>query len=196
MIKSIISLMFLVTLSSNSVLAHADGPGVTSAKIIELTAHRIDRLVTLGKIDNSFLKKLEKMEVTIVTNQAPIYYKVLVSQTQPGQGLPQQLEIFFNDDGKPLSFQLIAGGTSGPDMAWPDKDAVSLSENALHFVLENNKDPKVALFDKGVTTFVLTKGIYNGEVVARGQLVSSLTSEKLNIYIKLDGTYLTSELIP
>ena len=39
--------------------AHPNGPGVTNAKAIELSAHRIDRLVALGKIDASFLKNLE-----------------------------------------------------------------------------------------------------------------------------------------
>ena len=47
-------------LISMTVFAHDGGPGVTNAKAIELSAHRIDRLVTLGKIDASFLKKLEK----------------------------------------------------------------------------------------------------------------------------------------
>ena len=183
-------------LISVSVLAHAGGPGVTSAKAIELSAHRIDRLVTLGKIDASFLKKLEMMEVVVVQNQAPVYYKVKVSQTKPAQGLPQQLEISYDEDGKPLSFQLVAGGAAGPDLAWPDKDAGSLTENALHYILENNTDPKVALFDKAATSFTLTKGNLKGEVVARGQVTSSLTTEKLNIYVKLDGTFISAEVLP
>ncbi len=175
--------------------AHPNGPGVTNAKAIELSAHRIDRLVALGKIDASFLKNLEKMEVIVVQNQAPVYYKVRVSQTQPAQGAPQQLDISYDDDGKPLSFQVIAGGVAGPNMGWPDKDAGSLSENSLHYVLENNADAKVALFDKGALSFVLSKGILNGQPVARGQMTSSLTNEKLNIYVKLDGTFISAEIV-
>lgn len=176
--------------------AHPNGPGVSNAKAIELSAHRIDRLVALGKIDASFLKKLEKMEVAVVQNQAPVYYKVRVSQTAPAQGLPQQLDISYDDDGKPLSFQVIANGVAGPDMAWPDKDAGSLTENALHYVLENNADPKVALFDKGAVSFTLSKGTLNKVDVARGQMTSSLTTEKLNIYVKLDGTFISAEIVP
>jgi hypothetical protein len=182
----------LVSISS---FAHPNGPGVTNAKVIELSAHRIDRLVTLGKIDASFLKNLEKMEVTVEQNQAPTYYKVRVSQTQPAQGAPIQLDISYDEDGKPLSFQLIAGGVAGPDASWTDKDAGSLAENALHYILENNADAKVALFDKGVTSFTLSKGTLNGETVARGQAISSLTTDKLNIYLKLDGTLISTEVV-
>lgn len=182
-------------LNTSLVFAHPNGPGVTNAKAIELSAHRIDRLVTLGKIDASFLKNLEKMEVTVVQNQAPVYYKVRVTQTQPAQGNPMQLDISYDEDGKPLSFEVIAGGATGPDAGWTDKDAGSLAENALHYILENNTDAKVALFDKGVTSFTLTKGTLNGETVACGQAISSLTTDKLNIYLKLDGTLISAEIV-
>lgn len=175
--------------------AHPNGPGVTNAKAIELSAHRIDRLVALGKIDASFLKNLEKMEVTVVQNQAPVYYKVRVSQTKPAQGAPMQLDISYDEDGKPLAFQVIAGGVAGPDAGWTDKDAGSLAENALHYILENNTDAKVALFDKGATSFTLSKGTLNGETVARGQAISALTTDKLNIYVKLDGTLISAEVV-
>lgn len=182
-------------LLSASSFAHPNGPGVTNAKAIELTAHRIDRLVTLGKIDASFLKNLEKMEVAVVQNQAPVYYKVRVSQTQPEVGAPLQLDISYDDDGKPLSFEVIANGITGPDAGWTDKDAGSLAENALHYILENNADAKIALFDKGISSFTLTKGSLNGEIIARGQALSTLTTDKLNIYLKLDGTFISAEVI-
>ncbi len=178
-----------------SVLALPTGPSVTNAKVTELSAHRIDRLVALGKIDASFLKNLEKMEVTVVQNQAPVYFIARVSQTQPAQGAPLQLNISYDQDGKPLSFQIIAGGITGPDAGWTDKDAGSLAENALHYILENNSDAKVALFDKGISSFTLTKGTLNGETIARGQALSTLTTDKLNIYVKLDGTLISAEVI-
>lgn len=190
-----IILIVSTTLLTIAAFAHPNGPGVTNAKTIELSAHRIDRLVTLGKIDPSFLKNLEKMEVTVVQNQAPVYYKVRVTQTQPAQAAPMQLDISYDDDGKPLSFEVIAGGVVGPDAGWTDKDAGSLAENALHYILENNTDAKVSLFDKGVTSFTLSKGTLNGETVARGQALSALTTDKLNIYLKLDGSLISAEIV-
>lgn len=177
-------------------LAQAAGPSITLAKAAELSAHRIDRLVTLGKIDASFLKNLEKIEVAVVANQAPVYFKARVSQTKPAAGNPMQIDISFDQDGKPLAYQLVSGGVAGPEAGWSDIDSVTLIENCLHYILENNGDTKVALFDKSLTNITLTKGTLNGQTIARGQAVSGLTTEKLNVYLNLDGTFVSAKVIP
>ena len=194
-LKKLITSLAVLTMSL-AVSAHPGGPGVTSAKVLELSAHRIDRLVTLNKIDASFLKRLARIEVVAVENQAPVFYKVRVSQSQPATGKPMQLDISFDEDGKPLAFQPVAGGVAGPEMGFTDKDAGSLTENSLHYILENNTAGKVALFDKGASSMTLSKQTLNGELVARSQVTSTLTSEKLNIYLKLDGTFISAEVIP
>jgi hypothetical protein len=186
-LKSIVALIATVSIAFPS-HAHEDGPGVSSAKVMELSAHRIDRLVTLGKIDAGFLKKLEKMQVTITTTEAPIYYKVLISQTQPPQGEPQRLLINYDEDGKPLSYQVQSGGVDGPDYGWPDKDAGSLAENSLHYVLENNADAKISLFDKSAKDFTIKMIKDGADTLAAVQILSALTTEKLNIILKMDGT--------
>lgn len=192
--------MFLVIsgflMMSFGITAQAVVATVSNAKVIELSAHRIDRLVSLSKIDASFLAKLAKMEVTVVQNQAPVAFKVMVSQTAPAQGKPMQVEISFDSAGKPLAFQVIAGGVAGPDAGWTGKDAGSLAENALHYVLENSNTAKVPLFDKSGTSLTLSKQTLNGQTVARGQVLSSATTEKLNIYLKLDGTFISAEVVP
>ncbi len=193
--KKIFTMISFLCLSS-AALAHPGGPGATNAKAIELSAHRVDRLVALSKIDGSFLKKLDKIEVVVVQNQAPVFYKTTVSQTQPAQGKPIQLEIALDEDGKPLSFQLVANGVAGPEVAWSGKNAGQLTENALHYVLENATVGKVALFDKSATSFTLSLQTKDGQSVARGQVLSSATTEKLNIYLKLDGTFISAEVVP
>lgn len=176
--------------------AHPSGPGASNAKAIELSAHRIDRLVSLGKIDAKFLKNMEKIELVVVANEAPVFYKVKVSQTKPNAGKPIQVEIAMDEDGKTLSYQVVAGGVAGADPQFSDKDAASLSENALHYVLENTNQGKVALFDKGASSFTLSKLTLNGASVVLGQLTSTLTTEKLNIYLKQDGTFINAEVVP
>lgn len=183
-------------LITGSVMAHPGGAGASNAKAIELSAHRIDRLVALSKIDGSFLKKMSKIQVTVVQNQAPVFYKTVVSQTQPAQGKPMQVEISLDEDGKPLAFQLLAGGVAGPDQGFTDKNAGELTENALHYVLENAANGKVALFDKSATSVTLTTATKNGQAAALVQVISSATTEKLNIYLKLDGTLISAEVVP
>ncbi|MFV8257902.1 hypothetical protein ACNQKP_08850 [Bdellovibrio bacteriovorus] len=184
----------LMSFLSLDVVAHENGPGVSNAKVAELAAHRIDRLVTLGKIDASFMGRLDKMEVVVV-NSAPVYYMVVVSQTPPTQGAPLQLEISFDDDGKPLSYKAIPGGVAGPDYGWSVKDAVSLSENALHYVLENTNDARVALFDKGLKSFEIKKGTWNGQEVVVGKMTSDLSAENLLVYLTLDGSFVAAEFV-
>ena len=176
-------------------LAHSDGPGVTKAKAIELSAHRVDRLVALKKIDASFLKKLDTIDVIVVENQGPVYYKTRVSQTKPTQGNPMQLEISLDEDGKPLAFQIIPNGVAGPDMAWPDKNSVELTENALHYVLENASDAKIVPFDTAAVSITLSKTILEKQTVVVGQVSSSTTTDKLNIYLNFDGTFISAEVV-
>ncbi len=183
-------------LISSTTFAHADGPGVTKAKAIELAAHRVDRLVALKKIDASFLKRLSSIEVIVVENQAPVYYKTRVSQTTPAEGNPMQLEISLDEDGKPLAFLVIPNGVAGPDMGWPDKNSVELTENALHYVLENVSDAKIAPFDTAATNVTLSKTVLNKQTVVLGQISSSATTDKLNVYLKFDGTFISAEVVP
>ena len=168
---------------------------VSKAKIAELSAHRIDRLVALNKIDRNFLTRLEKIEVTAV-NQPPVAFKSRISQVQPPSGQPLQLDLSFDQDGKALAFQPVAGGVAGPDPQWPGIDPGSLTENALHNVLENATDAKMKTFYEGLTSFTLSKGDIRGTTVARAQIQSSLTTERLNVYLSPDGTFISAEVVP
>lgn len=168
---------------------------VTPAKVAELAAHRIDRLVTLGKIDAAFSTRVEKIEV-MAAGPAPVAFKSVISQTQPAQGAPIQLEILFDAAGKPLSFKVVAGGVAGPDPKWTGKGPVSLFENSLHEVLENADDAEIAPFNTGLTSVTLVKGTFNGMEMSRAQVISSATTKKLNVYLMLDGSFMSSEIIP
>lgn len=176
--------------------AQEAAPGIVKAKAVELTAHRVDRLVSLNKIDSSFLAKSAKMEVTIVQNQAPAYYKVRVTQTQPASGEAMQMDVVYDGNGKPLSYAVLPGGSAGPDEGWSGVDAITLMENGLHYVLENGeKDANVKPFYTALTTITLAKGQLSGKTVARTQMKSSESALTLNVYVNLDGTFISAEFI-
>lgn len=183
-------LFTLMALAPLSVFAQ-----VTPAKVAELTAHRIDRLVTLGKIESTFNTRLERVQIT-TAGPAPIAYRSLVSQTQPAAGAPKQLEILFDATAKPLSFKVILGGVAGPDPKWTGANAVTLFENSLHKVLESAKDAQIGPFYTGLTTVTLIHGSVKGMEMARSQVTSSNTTKKLNIYLMLDGSFMSTEIIP
>ncbi len=191
-----ITVLFSTMLLSLTAVAHPGGPGVSVAKAAELSAHRVDRMVALGKLDAAFLKKIEKIEASPVQNQAPVFYKVRVSQTAAGGAAPIQVDMTFDEDGKPLASQNVAGGSAGPDYAWPGVDSITLIENSMHYVLDNTANAQIAPYDKGFTQVTLTKGTYKGQQVARGQISSSLAAQKLNVYLGFDGTVLGTEFVP
>lgn len=171
-------------------------PGIVKAKAVELTAHRVDRLVSLSKIDSSFLTRAAKMEVSVVQNQAPAYYKVRVSQTQPASGEAMQMDVVYDGNGKPLSYNVLPDGNAGPDEGWTGVDSITLMENGLHYVLENGeKNAKVKPFYTALTTIKLTKGQLDGKTVARTEMKSSESALTLNVYVNLDGTFISAEFV-
>ena len=195
--KSILFALAIGILTATQItFAQEAAPGIVKAKAVELTAHRVDRLVSLNKIDSSFLTKAAKMEVSVVQNQAPAYYKVRVTQTQPSSGEAMQMDVVYDGNGKPLSYTVLPGGNAGPDEGWTGVDAITLMENGLHYVLENGeKDANVRPFYTALTTITLSKGQLNGKPVARTQMKSSESALTLNVYVNLDGTFVSAEFI-
>jgi hypothetical protein len=168
---------------------------VTPGKIAELTAHRIERLVQINKISPAFDTMLEKVEVSVVTGQAPVAFKSVTSQSQPATGSAIQLELLFDATGKPLSFKEVAG-VAGADPKWPTANAQALYESATHFLDDNKADPKISPFYAGTTTLVLAKGKLQGMDVCRVQISATTTASKLNVYLMLDGMVMSSEIVP
>lgn len=179
-------LLTAALIGSSLAFAHND-PTISTAKIAELSAHRADRLVALGKIDAAFVQKIDHIEVTKLSSGAAAY-KSIVTQTQPQTGTPLQLELQFDHDGKPLSFKVLAGGTAGPDTGWSPKSAGELVENGMHYVIDNSANATVAPYFNDFTNLVLVKGTLGGKDVALLQVTASSQAKPLNIYVNLDGT--------
>ncbi len=169
---------------------------ITNASIIELSSHKIDRLINLKKIDGTFRTKIERIEVSLISNQPPYVYRSLISQTKPLQGNPIQLEILFDKDGNALTYKVLPNGVPGVDKNWPGKDALELSENPMHYVLANSTNPQINPFFTDASSLTLIRGTLAGQDVAQGQLTSYKTKSTLNIYIKLDGTFISYEIMP
>ena len=185
-------IIMAVAMASSTSWAQA----VSKAKIAELSAHRVERLVTLGKIDSTFNTRLERIDATAVGGN-PVAFTSLVSQTQPASGKPMQLQLSWDKDGKPLAYQVVAGGVAGPDPQWPDADAVTLAEDSLHYVLDNAAtDPKILQFYNGFTFLVLTKGSLGGKLVSQAHIESTQTTDKLLIYLNTDGAFNSKNIVP
>ncbi|MES3038381.1 MAG: hypothetical protein V4736_10785 [Bdellovibrionota bacterium] len=183
-LATIMALLPMTTLAQNA----------SSAKVAELAAHRVDRLVTTGKIDAGFAKRLERIDVS-AASPAPAAFKVLVSQTKPLQGLPIQVEMVFDVAGKPLSFKAIPGGVAGADPGYDGgKNAVTLFENSLHQIIDSANDANIAPFANGLTSVILTKVNQDGMIMSKAQVKSSATPSKLNVYLMLNGAFMSKDI--
>ncbi len=185
----LLAVSFLFLFSSFSAFS-AEDPRITTGKIAELAVHRIDRLVTLKKIDPQFLNRLETIDVT-KPQGTPEAYRAVVSQTTPASGAPLQLTLTFDANGKFISFTPVEGGTAGADPAWSPKDPATLMENAMHFVLENTAKQEIEPYFLSMTRATLGKTIYREESVAVVKFSTSAQAQTLNVYLKMDGKFIT-----
>ncbi|MFA6239127.1 MAG: hypothetical protein WC635_17440 [Bacteriovorax sp.] len=184
----LISLVFVSL--SNSVLLAADTASVTLGKVVELGCHRLERLVTLGKIDESFLTKINSIQITKLQPTKPTdpSFKVVVTQYSGADGTANQVDLMMDANGKGIAQTLRAGADAQNAPVWNDKDAVSLVENSLHYIFESN-DSEIKLFVTGLS-YLRLKQVNNdrGEKSARVQMNSTDSSKILEITMKEDGT--------
>jgi len=193
--KKFILPLFLV-LSISTSFADVEST-IAPARAAELSSHRIERLVNLKKIDGTFISKLHTIELQKLTkNQVtdPAYLST-VSQYAGTDGTKNQVEIFFDDQGKALSFNVKSGSAAANSPVWPDKDPSTLVENGLHFVLENNETKaEVKPFHTGFTSMTLSKGTRGGHDVAVVKITSKETQSDLYVYLKMDGSFEAYEI--
>lgn len=194
--KKFLTLTGSLLLAGSLAIAAPTSSTVTTAKAAELALHRVGRLVSLKKIDANFVNKFESVEVVGVQNQDPVRFKAVVSQNQPATGKPLQIELTFDEKGKALGFQPIPGGVAGPNTSWTGKDPVTLGEGAFHAYLEHLEHyPELAPFNTGFTNLTIIQGDLNGELVVRALIKSSETKDKLAIFQKLNGDFISREIV-
>lgn len=184
----------LVTLVGFKVNAQA-GP-ISLAQAAELSAHRTDRLVTIGKIDAGFIKRMAAIEVFKVTGAPPTAFRSVVSQTATNGTNPLQLEITLDGNGNALTYKVLPNGVAGPDPLWPKKSAAGLIENGLHYVLDNKTTASVVPYFDNLKSLKLSATNLAGQNVAAVTMTSNVQSQKLNVFLNLDGTFNSSKITP
>ncbi len=182
-------------LFGNTALAHE----VSNAKAAELSLHRVERLVILRKIEEGFETKARNLALSLIPHddEAEPSFQATVSQWPGTDGTQRSVEIVMNAEGKTLKHTVVAGAEPANAPVWPDKDAVTLAENALHYVIEGAvTKPEVVPFNENLTGFTLSQET-NAEGAA-GAVVdfrSSADARVLRVRVKADGTFDSAELI-
>lgn len=188
----------LLILAFNFGAPQAKAQDITLAKVAELACHRVERLVTLKKIDESFLYNFQGLEVTPLQPKQPTdpAYKALVNLLPGADGSVSRLEIMMDIKGKALGHTVQEAQSAQNPPSWPDKDPVTITENALHYVLEGwQTDAKVKPFFTGFSSLILTQAkSRQGELLAKAEIFSHETASVLEVFVKPDGTFHSANL--
>ncbi len=189
----LVSTVFGCLLSSMSTAAD-----ITNAIAAHLATHRLERLVTLGKIDGSFQTKFRELTLENIphTQATEPAFKALLEQYPGMDGTKNVLEIIMNGTGKSLKDTVLPGATAEDAPDWPIKDAITLSELAQHHLLEKAQtDPALAPYIRALSGFNISQFIEGGDIFARIDLRSSETEQKYRVILKTDGTVVTATIV-
>lgn len=184
-------------LLSSIAFAHDDPPNgaITAAKATELAVHRIERLVTLKKIDPSFQNNVISLRAEESTENGATY-KVYGTLAPGANGVSTQITLLQDAQGKTLSYALVPGPAPANPFVWPAADGLTLMEDALHFVLEGwVQHPEVKVYYNGLQSISLAPvKDSQGNLVAQCQVTSDDDNRVLVINLKADGTFLSYQV--
>lgn len=191
------AILILTTVISSKVMGHGGSHGdITLAKASELALHRVGKLVDLRRIDPTFVNKFYAVQILALpdsTSGSPAFKAVVYQVPGADGGAPLSVEIILDEKGKALSHK-VNNGTSGVSPNWPAKDPLTIAENAFHYLLDNGQGP-LKPFAEALTEMTLlpsTDG--NGQSIAKATFKSSQTAQVLEVFMTLDGVYLSSQV--
>jgi len=165
---------------------------VTLARAAELGCHRIERLRDLGRIHESYVNKFQSLRIE-ENSSGGGKFKFTAFQAPGTNGSAHQIELNLAADGKVVGAHKEITGTDGTSPLWPDKDPVTLTENGLHFVLENGPiNAEIAPFFNALTEAFITQVQESGQTLARVQFKNSQSAKVLEVTLKTDGTVVSN----
>jgi hypothetical protein len=182
----------LVAVLASTASAHS-GARITLARAAELACHRIERIAVPGstqQIDESYLTHFENLDVEALAQKSPTdpAFRVVARQVPTADKKVSELVLWMEGTkGKTLSVDESFIGQSNTAPVWPNSDPITLSEKALHYVLDNAATkPAVAPFNTDLKRLVIStvKGTPTG---AKVTMYSNATTNVLEVLIKFDG---------
>lgn len=176
---------------------------VSNAKAAELSLHRIEKLVFLKRIDEAYLSKFRHLSLTLLPEESQNHdlsakFKIRAETYPATDGTKKGLDIWMNAQGKVLKYEPLPGGEPHGAPAWPDKDPVTLSENAMHRILDNvSIVTSLVPFFNSLGEFTISPASdENDPLLAQVDVVSSESHEILSIFLTPDGKFKKEEYLP
>ncbi len=133
------------------------------------------------------------------TEEEPAF-QGLAHEVKAEDGTQKIVEVLLDDEGRPLPGNTESGGNIAANApVWPDKDPTTLSENALHYLIDNSPTtPTLKPFDnlkKFTITPVQLKIGDKEQMVAQVDIQSADTTDVLRVLVLVDGTFHKADII-
>ena len=126
------------------------------------------------------------------SNPEDIAFQADLQQYPDGEGERSTLSVFMNDEGKALKHTVATKGVAENSPSWPNKDPVTLSENALHFVLEEGEkgNQSILPFYNALNYLEINQlKDEDGSIRALVKIKSSQSGKVLIVKMNEDGTF-------
>jgi hypothetical protein len=199
------TLVVLLSSLFASTIAFADE---LPAAVAELAVHKIEKLVLTKKIEKTYGTNLQTISLEPLTQSAPTdpAYKTTGFQVPAEDQTKKGIELLMDKDGKTLSYSLISGGDSKDPTQWPQKNSISLIENALHCVQGEiigsdtacKDSPDMPIYARSFKDLILLPNLDSSGTLV-GAIIEVRQTEKPNehavIRLNLDGMLAASNPI-
>ena len=150
-------------------------------------------------IDPDFQNKLQTITMALLPHneEDEPSFRATVYQHKAADGTQQNVEIIMDEEGRPLSYTVGTGGPAANAPTWTDKDPTTISENALHYVLEGSvTDPLLRSYNEGLARLTINLGTNSaGQAVAVVDMERTEAEPILRIRMRVDGNFDSAEYI-
>jgi hypothetical protein len=152
-------------------------------------------------IDPNYQNKIAGLSIEFLAheNEEDPTFKSVISQKVLADGILRKIEIILDEEGRPLSSieSPLVKATAETPVVWTDKDPTTLSENSLHYVIDNvATKPELVPYSDNLKSFSISQvKTAQGEVVAEVKYVAQNVTEILFVNMKLNGDFHSAKVV-
>jgi hypothetical protein len=167
-------------------------PDATAARAAELVCHRIERLANPGsrqKIHESYIVQFQSIAVERLQANAPTdpSYRVSARQVPVDAAKTSSVDFLLDIKGNILDFRADFNGAAASAPVWPGSDPITLTEKALHYVMDNSTaKPALAPYNRDLKRVAIAP-VTGRAGAAKVTISSSSAADLLEILIQPDG---------
>ncbi len=195
--KKIFAIVVGLFLTQNLAKAH-DTHSATHSLAAHNGLHYVEDLVDENRVSADFLSKLKAITVVpVLQDDDVIGFRAILEQVPGADTQSLKVEIQLDATARALTHRLVQGGTQATVFPiWPKDDAITLMEEALHYIVHNAANPAIAPFDRELVSISLSQEVLpDHTVTAVLDAKTRVAGKALRIVLNTDGTVRSAKVV-